>query len=97
MVKDFDKGIVKTDPSRKVGKATMRVIIFTERHRVEGRVHAIPGSRLIDFLNAPAEFIPLTDAVIFNLDDEKELGRQPFVAVRKHSINLLVEAGQPGL
>lgn len=92
MVKDFSKGIVKTDPSRKIEKATMRVIIFTERHRVEGNVHAIPGSRLIDFLNAPGEFIPLTDATIYDIDERKYLGRQPFVAVRKRAINLLLEA-----
>jgi hypothetical protein len=87
------KHIVKSDAARYIEKATEKVIIRTNQYKVVGLVHVHPGSRLLDMLNAPAEFLPLTDVTVFTGD--QELDQCKFAVVPKRAINLLMEVESP--
>ncbi len=84
------KGIIKSDPARCIEKVAEKVIIRTNQYKVVGLVHIHPGSRLLDMLNAPAEFLPLTDVTVFTGD--QELDHCAFAVVPKRAINFLMEA-----
>jgi hypothetical protein len=86
------KGIISSDPARRVEKATEKVIVMTNQYKIVGFIYAHPGSRVLDMLNGPGEFIPLTNVILYNLGGDKELDRPAFVAVPKRAINMLIEA-----
>jgi|GEM_PF-711218 hypothetical protein len=88
----YRKGVIKTDLSRRIEKVRVRVLIYTNLFRIEGFIYVIPGSRLIDFLNTPGDFIPITDATLRFLAGEKETLQKDFLALRKSNIILLMEA-----
>jgi hypothetical protein len=83
------RGIVKSDPAHRIEKVAEKVIIRTNQYKVVGLVHVLPGTRLLDMLNAPAEFLPLTDVTVSTGD--QELDRCTFAVVPKRAINLLLE------
>ena len=85
------KGIISSDPVRRVEKATEKVIVMTNQYKIVGFIYAHPGTRVLDMLNRPGEFIPLTNVIVYNLAGDKELDRPAFVAVSKHAINILIE------
>lgn len=93
---DFKKGVIKTDLSRRIEKVRVRVLIYTNLFRIEGFIYVIPGSRLIDFLNTPGDFIPITDATLRFLAGEKETLQKDFLALRKSNIILLMETEESG-
>ncbi len=68
--------------------------IYTNLFLIEGFIYVIPGSRLIDFLNTPGDFIPITDATLRFLPAEKETFKKDFLALRKSNILLLMEADE---
>lgn len=86
------RGVIKTDLSRRIEKVQVRVRIYTNLFLIEGFIYVIPGSRLIDFLNTPGDFIPITDATVRFLPSEKEAYKKDFLALRKSNIMLLMEA-----
>lgn len=86
------KGIISSDPVRRVEKATEKVIVMTNQYKIVGFIYAHPGTRVLDMLNRPGEFIPLTNVIVYNLAGDKELDRPAFVAVPKRAINILIEA-----
>jgi len=86
------KGIVSSNPERQVAKATEKVVVMTNQYKIVGFIHAHPGTRVLDMLNGPGEFIPLTNVILYNLTGDKELDRPAFVAVPKRAINMLIEA-----
>jgi hypothetical protein len=89
---DRRKGIVNSNPERRVSKATEKVVVITNQYKIVGFIYAHPGTRVLDMLNGPGEFIPLTNVVLYNLEGDKELDRPAFVAVPKRAINMLIEA-----
>ncbi|MGB9553398.1 MAG: hypothetical protein ACPL7L_03380 [bacterium] len=93
---DFKKGVIKTDLARRIEKVRVRVRIYTNLFLIEGFIYVIPGSRLIDFLNTPGDFIPITDATLRFLPGEKETLQKDFLALRKSNIILLMEAEERG-
>lgn len=91
MANYLKKGVIRTDLARRVEKVPALVEIYTELIRVEGFAHVMPGSRLLDFLNTPAEFVAITDATIFNLQDGRQIKKVDFLALRKSSVIILME------
>jgi hypothetical protein len=85
------KSIIKSDPAHCIEKVAEKVIIRTNQYKVVGFVHVLPGSRLLDMLDAPSEFLPLTDVTVFMGD--QELDQCKFAVVPKRAINLLMEVG----
>jgi hypothetical protein len=82
--------------SRAMEHRDERIIIETERHRING-VLRLPRdgyrSRLTDYLNASERgFIPLTDVVIEGLDGREDPTRRHFVAVSISHIVLVFPA-----
>ncbi len=86
------KGIINSNPTRRVEKASEKVVVMTNQYKIVGFIYAHPGTRVLDMLNGPGEFIPLTNVILYNLDGDKELSRPAFVAVPKSAINMLIEA-----
>ena len=79
--------------SIKSKKIHLGVIIFTRELKIKGTIH-LPGGRLTDFLNnkeiGQAEFfIPITDAVIHNKDDNELLYKTKFLGINKNQITLI--------
>ncbi len=79
--------------SIKTKKLNLKVIIFTRNLKIVGTIH-LPGGRLTDFLNnkefGEAEFfIPITDAVIHNKNDNEQLYKTKFLGINKNQITLI--------
>jgi hypothetical protein len=76
----------------KVGKSQTSVVIFTQCHRIEGKIHALPGSRLTDFMNANAgqAFLPVTEARVYPLSGERPLYTPDFLNVNRNHITLII-------
>ncbi|MBC7265798.1 MAG: hypothetical protein QMD76_03540 [Anaerosomatales bacterium] len=71
-------------------KDTIRVMIITKDHRIEGDMHVLEGSRLTDSLNAKGkDFYAITNARIFNLADGALLAAPEFVAVAREGITAI--------
>lgn len=83
--------IVESDPVQYLEKVAEKVIIRTNQYKVVGLVHVLPGTRLLDMLNAPTEFLPLTDVTV-SMGDQ-ELDQYKFAVMPKRAINLLMEVG----
>ena len=80
-----------------VGKSAISVVIFTQFHRIEGRIHAIPGARLTDLMNANPQqtFLPVTEAKVFPLSGESPLYTQEFLSVNRNFITLVIPQTTP--
>ncbi len=85
---------MKPTPSQ-VALERQRVKLFTtDNWEIQGEVtHPSGGykSRLSDVINEEQTFIALTDVVVFDRDG-REIARQPFAAINKQSIKLVLEA-----
>lgn len=66
-----------------VSKVQMTAIIQTTTHQIQGIIYVQPDNRLLDELNCPLEFLPITDARVFDTDGEREV---EFIAVSKDQI-----------
>lgn len=78
--------------SLKVEKSPTSVVIFTECHRIEGKIHAFPGSRLTDFMNTNTgqTFLPVTEARVYPLSGETPLYTLDFLNVNRNHITLII-------
>ena len=83
--------MIKQTPELKQKKVSARITIYTDHKIIEGNVHAFPTMRLTDLLNNADSFIPLTDAVIYDLRGQEEVTHTPFVSINKNVINLVLE------
>jgi hypothetical protein len=86
-----------SETSRKRGplqveKSQTSVVIFTQWHRIEGKIHAPPGSRLTDFMNANMgqTFLPVTEARVYPLSGERPLYTPDFLNVNRNHITLII-------
>jgi len=68
-------------------KDTVRVMIITKDHRIEGDMHILEGSRLTDALNSKGkDFYAITEAKIWRVSDETLLASPEYLAVARESI-----------
>ena len=79
-VKDMDQqltGMIKQNPELKQKKVSARIIIYTDHNIIEADVHGFPTMRLTDLLNNSDSFVPLTDAIIFDLQGKEGSNPHP--------------------
>lgn len=78
--------------SLKVAKSQVSVVIFTESCRIEGKIHAIQGSRLTDCMNANTgqTFVPVTEARVYPLSGETPLYTVDFLNVNRNHITVVI-------
>lgn len=68
-------------------KDTVRVMIITKDHRIEGEMYILEGSRLTDALNSKGkDFYAITDAKIWRVADETLLASPSYLAVARDAI-----------
>lgn len=78
--------------STKTKKDHFKVLIYTTGYKIHGTIHLPIGGRLTDFLNtkglgAEGEvFIPVTDASIYDISDQKLIHFTPFLNINKENI-----------
>lgn len=71
-------------------KDRVRVVIATQKYRIEGEVYVLSGSRLTDALNSKAkDFFALTDAKVFSLDTDQLLYEPTYLAVNRDAISMV--------
>ncbi len=71
-------------------KETVRVVVITAYHRIEGNIFVLPGSRLTDALNSKAkDFLAFTDAKVWELADGRLLYEPSYLAINRLSINAI--------
>ena len=76
----------------KIKKDKIPVIIKTALEMIEGNAHLIPDNRLLDMLNTDIQnFIAISDAKVYSLNDGKLLSEANFLAVNKEQIVLILE------
>ena len=73
----------------RVEKEKIEVIIFTPHHKIEGTIYLYPSSRLTDFMNVTTAFIPVTDAKIYALTDDRLLFSGNFLNINKNNITMI--------
>jgi hypothetical protein len=81
----------------KIPKTPTSVVIFTQCHRIEGKIHAPLGARLTDFMNGSAAqtFLPVTEARVYPLSGEQPLYTPDFLNVNRNHITLILLQGTP--
>jgi hypothetical protein len=71
-------------------KDTIRVMIITKDHRIEGEMHILEGARLSDSLNSKTkDFYAITSAEIFRVEDDRLLASPPFIVVARDAISAI--------
>ena len=85
------EGMIKQNPDLKKRKVSTRVIIYTQYNIIEANAHGFPSMRLSDLLNSSDVFIPLTDAIVYDLHSKEEVTRTSFVSINKNVINMVLE------
>lgn len=72
----------------------VEVVIYTQQFRVQGEVHTQPGGRLSDFVNSRADqiFIPVTNAKIYPVSEERLLFTVDFIAINRNRISMIFPA-----
>lgn len=72
----------------RVEKRKIEVVIYTQQHRIEGEVYVPINSRFTDFMNAEIRhgFIPVTNAEVYSLSEDKLLYKTPLLNVNKNFI-----------
>lgn len=76
----------------KVEKNPTSVVIFTGCHRIEGKIHIFPGSRLTDFMNTNTgqTFLPVTEARVYPLSGETPLYTSEFLNVNRNHVTSII-------
>ncbi|MCL5772938.1 MAG: hypothetical protein M1536_00965 [Firmicutes bacterium] len=75
-------------------KEKLPVIILTTTYRLEGEMHVVPGGRLLDEINKERDFIPITNATVYDATGEV-VDTLDFIAVNKTLI-LMMAPTVPG-
>ncbi|MGB4593414.1 MAG: hypothetical protein WBI63_06530 [Coriobacteriia bacterium] len=71
-------------------KDTVRVMVITKDHRVEGDMHILEGSRLTDSLNSRGkDFYALTNAKIYQLVSDELIASPEYVAVAREGMTAI--------
>jgi len=75
-------------------KEKIPVILLTTTYRLEGEMHVVPGGRLLDEINKERDFIPITNATVYDISGETPLDTLDFIAVNK-SLVVMVAPSVP--
>jgi hypothetical protein len=76
-------------------KDTIRVMIITKDHRIEGDMHILEGSRLSDSLNSKnKDFYAITNATIHRVEDERLVASPQFIVVAREGITAIFPIDQ---
>ncbi|HEY3997421.1 MAG TPA: hypothetical protein VGO93_01055 [Candidatus Xenobia bacterium] len=67
-------------------KEKIPVILLTTTYRLEGELHVVPGGRLLDEINKERDFIPITNATVYDVSGENPLDTLDFIAVNKRLV-----------
>ena len=71
------------------------VVVYTDKHRIEGFVHVLPGSRFSDFFSSDArKFLSVTDSKIFDLDTGELLYEARFMQLNRENVVMAMPADQ---
>jgi hypothetical protein len=73
-------------------KEKIPVILLTNTYRLEGEIHVVPGGRLLDEINKERDFLPLTNATVYDISGETPLDSLDFIAVNKNLIVMVAPA-----
>jgi hypothetical protein len=68
---------------------TTAVVIYTDSYRIDGRIALMPEARLTDFIRTVKDFVPVTDAVVYDKEG-KRLFATSFLDVGRENIELIV-------
>ncbi len=68
---------------------TTLVVIYTDSYRIEGRIALMPDARLTDFIRTVKDFIPVTEAVVYDKADRR-LFAASFLDVGREYVELIV-------
>lgn len=76
----------------RIEKDELSVVIYTEHHRIEGKIHPLRGSRLTDFLNSErlGTFIPVTEATVYVWSEETPLYTTDVLDVHKGHVAMVI-------
>ncbi|MGD0152174.1 MAG: hypothetical protein ABSC17_00215 [Thermacetogeniaceae bacterium] len=83
--------MIKQDPELKQKKLSTHITIYTNRNIIKADAHSFPKMRLTDLLNGSEGFIPLTNAIIYDLESQEEITRTSFVSINKGVISMIFE------
>ncbi|MFP4497929.1 MAG: hypothetical protein ACLFQV_06910 [Vulcanimicrobiota bacterium] len=75
-------------------KEKIAVILLTANYRLEGEMHVVPGGRLLDEINKERDFVPITNATVFDISGETPLDTLEFIAINK-SLVVMVAPSLP--
>jgi hypothetical protein len=75
-------------------KEKVPVILLTTSYRLEGEMHVVPGGRLLDEINKERDFLPITNATVYDISGETPLDTLDFIAVNK-SLVIMVAPSVP--
>lgn len=73
-------------------KEKVPVILLTTTYRLEGEMHVVPGGRLLDEINKERDFIPITNATVYDVSGEQPLDTLDFIAVNKSLVVMVAPA-----
>lgn len=73
-------------------KEKISVIVLTTTYRLEGEMHILPGGRLLDEINRERDFIPLTNATLFDPVGGQPVDTLDFIAVNKALVLMVAPA-----
>lgn len=74
-------------------KEKVPVILLTTTYRLEGEMHVVPGGRLLDEINKERDFIPLTNATLFDPVGGQPVDTLEFIAVNKALVLMIAPVG----
>jgi hypothetical protein len=86
--------LIKNDPSQSVKKHACPIVFLTDRYKIVGSIYISVNIRLNDFLLSSSDFIPVTNAVIYDVIDGKELFKVEFISLKRDMINIAMEIGK---
>lgn len=89
--KSAESLLIKNDPSQSVKKYACQIVFLTDKYKIIGSIHISVNIRLNDFLLSSSDFIPVTDAVVYDVLDGKELFQVEFISLKKNMINMAME------
>lgn len=73
-----------------VEKEKFRAVIFTDSLKIEGVIHLLPQERMTDYLGASeTTFIPVTDAVVTNINTGEILHQTDFLSLNKDEVMVI--------
>ena len=76
-------------------KEKVPVILLTTNYRLEGEMRVVPGGRLLDEINKDRDFVPMTNATIYDISGETPLDTLDFIAINKTLVVMIAPAVPP--